>query len=180
YRRYVVEGTYRYQVSVVDGNLPFETPAQEIEALVEGERHPLLKTYALLILLNIKSRNEVVLRKNNKTFRVVPAELKPPYTAEGYQRLMRDISSYTKNTSLNDVAKSLLEEYVISSYPDEVPAEGQEETLIPALFQIACEYLQSQDGEVLLSQYEEERKKAILLEKKAIQNILDGNPPIHY
>ncbi|MBO4535101.1 MAG: hypothetical protein J5755_04115, partial [Clostridia bacterium] len=37
YRRYVVEGTYRYQVSVVDGDLPFDTPAQEIEAMIARE-----------------------------------------------------------------------------------------------------------------------------------------------
>ena len=153
---------------------------KELRMVVEGERHPMVKTFALLILLSLKDQNEVSLKKNHKTYHVVPAKLKPPYEGDAFKSIMRDISSYTKNTSLNDVAKHLLEEYVITSYPDEVPAEGEEEVLVPALFQLAAEYLQSKEASLLLSQYGEEKRIAIEAEAKAIQNILDCNPPLKY
>lgn len=48
YTRYAVEGTYRYQVSVVDGTIPYDTPAEQIESLVAREIDRMMETAYLL------------------------------------------------------------------------------------------------------------------------------------
>ncbi|MBP5216455.1 MAG: hypothetical protein J6038_01315 [Bacilli bacterium] len=153
---------------------------EDLRAVVGSDRHPLVKTFALLILVSLKSTKSVVLKKNKKTYSLIPSELVPPYVGEGFARLKSDIASYTKNTSLNDVATSLLEEYIIASYPEPVVYPDEDEVLLPSFFVLASNYLQSKDGETILSSFGEEKQSKTRQMAKFIQNILDQNPPLKY
>ena len=153
---------------------------EDLREVVESTRHPMVKTFALLILVSLKSTKIVVLKKNKKTYSVIPSELVPPYVGEGFSKLKSDIASYTKNTSLNDVAASLFEEYIIASYPDPLIYPDEDEVLLPSFFVLASEYLQSKDGETILSSFGEEKQNKTRQMAKFIQNILDQNPPLKY
>ena len=153
---------------------------EDLREVVESNRHPMVKTFALLILVSLKSTKMVVLKKNKKTYSVIPSELVPPYVGEGFSKLKSDIASYTKNTSLNDVATSLFEEYIIASYPDPLIYPDEDEVLLPSFFVLASEYLQSKDGETILSSFGDEKQNKTRQMAKFIQNILDQNPPLKY
>lgn len=153
---------------------------EDLREVVESTRHPMVKTFALLILVSLKSAKMVVLKKNKKTYSVIPSELVLPYVGEGFSKLKADIASYTKNTSLNDVATSLFEEYIIASYPDPLIYPDEDEVLLPSFFVLASEYLQSKDGETILSSFGEEKQNKTRQTAKIIQNILDQNPPLKY
>ena len=153
---------------------------EDLREVVESTRHPMVKTFALLILVSLKSTKMVVLKKNKKTYSVIPSELVPPYVGEGFSKLKSDIASYTKNTSLNDVATSLFEEYIIASYPDPLIYPDEDEVLLPSFFVLASEYLQSKDGETILSSFGDEKQNKTRQMAKIIQNILDQNPPLKY
>ncbi len=153
---------------------------KEVEAVVEGDAHPMVKSFALMLLLSIKSEDPVTITKGGRSFRVVPSTLHAPFTGARFESLKKDISSYTKNTSLNDVASSLFEEYIIARFPEDPLEEEEADELIPSLFLIASEYLQSEDGKTILNQFSEDIQAAIRVNAKRIQNVLDANPPLKY
>jgi hypothetical protein len=49
-----------------------------LRQITVSNRHPYVRTYALLLLLALKDQTPISFPKNGQVYRVVPAELEPP------------------------------------------------------------------------------------------------------
>lgn len=127
-----------------------EAPMNEyvsyVEQILVSQRHPSVKTFALLLLVSIHYPKSVTFNKNGKVYHLVPKDLVPPFTGEEYTNFERNMSDMAKDPSCFSVAKSLWSDYVLSLYPEKAFLGQDDRLTMTALLLLSQEYLHSSLG----------------------------------
>lgn len=117
-----------------------------LKELLVSERHPSVKTYALLILVARKCADEVAFTKNGSVYHLVPKELQPPYTGEPFDSFSRNMGELARDPSVQQAAMSILNDYTLDVYPETVIKSPEDHLLMVALLSLAQKYLHSSLG----------------------------------
>lgn len=158
-------------------NAPLDEYLPLIKDLLVSSRHPSVKTYALLVLVERKYPSRVVFSKNGKRYQVVPKDLVPPYTGPVFENFVHELSFLASDPSLAGVAVSLLNDYILCLYPEEVL--GKNDSLLEvALLLLAREYLRDQEGMESLIAKKGLDPAQVLAKKKEVQEALQKEPPL--
>ena len=119
--------------------LPYRKDIREIAL---SKRNPLLRTFALLLLVQLGDKEELVFEKGGKSFKVIPSQLEKPFYGERYKAFYDLLLSVSKNTSINNASRSLFDNYVLSLYPEKI-FKGDLYLLAAAFNDLASRYLKS-------------------------------------
>lgn len=146
--------------------------------ILTSKRHPSVKTYALLLLVSQGYAQEVTFNKNGQVYRLVPKELKPPYTGEPFNSFTRKLAEMARDPSVYQTALKLLNDFILDSYPSEVIHGPEDNVLAVALLKLAQEYLRSSLGiEGYLASTGAEKADVEALAQK-IESTLKAYPPL--
>lgn len=152
--------------------------SQILRKVIASDRHPYVRTYALLLLISLKDANKVEIRKNGKVYKIVPSELEPPYVGDVYNSFCNNLVLLAKDPSVSGTARELLNDYIMDIYPEKAIADKGDKILALALIKLAREYLHSSARiEELASSINVEENKVDDLAKK-IKSVLDGTPTL--
>jgi hypothetical protein len=127
-------------------NVPLRDYYEDIKTVLVSERNPMVKTYALLLLVGDGYPSEVTFHKNGKVYHLVPRSLEPPYTGATFDGFVRNLSSMASDPSVASIAGSLLNDYILDVYPEPVIGSAEDRLLMTALLKLAREYLHSSLG----------------------------------
>jgi len=149
-----------------------------LKDILVSDRHPSVKTYALLLLIAQKHGEEVVFHKNGHVYRLVPKDLKPPYSGEPFDTFTRNLSEMARDPSVYQAALTLLNDYVMDVYPEEVIRSSDDRLLMTALLGLAQSYLRSTLGiDGYLARYGLDKKAVEELER-TIEETLKASPAL--
>ena len=101
------------------------------------------KTLALILLISKKINGNYSIQKNNTVYHVNPAQIVPPFTSENYLKTVKAIYQYAKDPSIQEIALSLLNQYIVVCYPNEIDHEHKVEHIALAFVALAKEYLKT-------------------------------------
>jgi hypothetical protein len=127
-------------------NVPLRDYYGDIKTVLVSERNPMVKTYALLLLVGDGYSQEVTFNKEGKVYHLIPKDLLPPYTGATFDDFVRNLSSMAADPSVASVAGSLLNDYILDVYPETVIRAKDDRLLMTALLKLAREYLHSSLG----------------------------------
>lgn len=133
-----------------------------VEKVATSSRHDLVRTYALLVLVGDKSQREIIFKKNDKEYRLIPSKMMPPFLSKEHLAFMESLESLTKDISRRDLASHLYSDYILYLYPD---TPYGEKDLSKALLSLASVYL----GEKKEEELKEPLEKKIFLELGSIK-----------
>lgn len=148
-----------------------------VALLTKKEIHLFIRTYVLLYLVSVSYDEGVSFLKDEKTIKVIPSRLVPPYTNKAYKDFASSLENVLSDPSLYHVSRSILDEYILLRYPDDVFENEDKNILLAAFGLLGKEYLRSK-GEVRLPSgisLEEANKK-----KEAIEGFLTKEPPLSF
>jgi hypothetical protein len=149
-----------------------------LKDILVSDRHPSVKTYALLLLVSRGYDQEVTFNKNGQVYKVVPKNLKPPYVGEPFDSFTRNMEDLARDPSVYQAALTLLNDYVMDVYPEEVIKGPEDYLLMTALLGLALTYLHSSLGiEGYLSRFNLSKEAVEALEKK-IEETLKASPAL--
>ena len=97
----------------------------DLHSLLEAEDvHDDVKSYALMLLSAHHDDTTVSFEKGGKRFTLIPQEVRMPYGSPEYLRV-RSLVQQGNEPSVSEVAGELLDQYVLTRYPDsyDCPAE---------------------------------------------------------
>jgi hypothetical protein len=120
--------------------------AAYLKEILVSERHPSVKTYALLLLVSTGYGEEVTFHKNGKVYHLVPKKLAPPYVGEAFNGFARYLEALATDPSVGSIALSLLNDYILDVYPEAVVTSAEDPLLATALIRLARSYLRSSLG----------------------------------
>lgn len=155
-------------------------PALEKELtnlLSRKEVHPFVRTYALLYLVSLSYSKEVSFLKDDELLRLIPSKLEPPYVDACYKSFVDLLEATLLDPSLYHVARNLLDEYILLSYPTDVLEKEDENLLLSALSLLAKDYLKGK-GETPLGK--DVSLSEALSKKKEIEGYLAKEPPLSF
>jgi hypothetical protein len=151
-----------------------------LRQIVVSNRHPYVRTYALLLLLALKDPNPISFPKNGQVYRIVPAELEPPYTGETYNDFVNALILMAKDPAVSETSHQILNDYIMDVYPEKVIAAKDDRLLMTALIKLGREYLKSSLGiEGYLAMYHLEAN-AVDARASQIKSVLDSTPVLKY
>lgn len=149
-----------------------------LKDILVSERHPSVKTYALLLFVAHKYDQEVVFNKNGNVYRLIPKDLKPPYSGEPFDSFARNMSNLARDPSVYNAALSILNDYILDVYPEEVIHDAEDPLLLTALLGLAQTYLHSTLGiEGYLERFSL-KKEAVEALQSQIERTLKAAPPL--
>jgi hypothetical protein len=149
-----------------------------LKDILVSNRHPSVKTYALLLLVSRGYDQEVTFNKNGQVYKVVPKNLKPPYVGEPFDSFTRNMEDLARDPSVYQAALTLLNDYVMDVYPEEVIKGPEDYLLMTALLGLALAYLHSSLGiDGYLSRFSLSKEAVESLEKK-IEETLKASPAL--
>ena len=149
-----------------------------LKEILVSERHPSVKTYALLLLVSQKYSSEVTFSKNGQVYHLTPKDLKPPYSGEPFDSFTRNMAEMARDPSVYQAALTILNDYVMDVYPEEVIKGPEDRLLMTALLGLAQSYLHSSLGvDGYVERYELESEAVASLQKK-IENVLKASPAL--
>ncbi len=99
-----------------------------------------LKTYLLLVLVKYKQQHEYTFAKRGAIYTINPYELDPPYVLPKYHDLVNKIKELDKSPYIFNVARSLLDAYIMDIYPMDIE-EDEIDLHAAAFIVIANKYL---------------------------------------
>lgn len=155
-------------------------PALEKELvalLTRKDVHLFVRTYALLYLVSVPYPKEVSFLKDGGILRLTPSKLEPPYISARYKSFVSLLETALLDPSLYHVARNILDEYILLSYPTDVFKEEDENLLLSALSLLAKDYLKGK-GEAPLGKGVS--LSEALLKKKEIEGYLAKEPPLSF
>lgn len=124
-------------------DMPLAPYIDALKTLLLSSRHPAVKTYGLLLLVSAQYPGTVAFTKNGKRYDLVPKNLVPPYTGPLFQGFLAYLRSLSNDPSLQNVALSLLNDYILNRYPEPVISKAEDPGLALALLSLAKRYLRS-------------------------------------
>jgi hypothetical protein len=150
-----------------------------IKELLTSERHPSVKTYALLLLVDQGYDSPVTFNKNGKVYHLVPKTLVPPYSGKLFNDFLLYLRTLCNDPSLSGVASSLLNDYIMDVYPETVIHKSEDPTLAFALILLAKKYLRADPS--MANYYAENPVDSAAVEALAqtISTALEAEPPLH-
>lgn len=137
---------------------------EEIKSVLTSGIHDDAKTFALMLLVDKKVDEEVLLLKGERAFRVNPNKLGNPFASASYVK-MRGVFSTLKDSSLSNVCAQLLDQVVLSSYPEKAFQDERFDAYKSAFLHIGVKYLGQEDPSAL----SEEAQKAVERIEKLLQ-----------
>ena len=150
-----------------------------IKGLLVSERHPSVKTYALLLLIDQGYGEPVTFNKNGKVYHLVPKELIPPYSGKLFNDFLLYLRTLANDPSLAGVASTLLNDYIMDVYPETVISQSDDAVLALALIQLAKAYLRADPSMDAYYAKCDARKEEVDALAKSISETLDKEPPLH-
>ncbi|MDO5330210.1 MAG: hypothetical protein Q4F15_02090 [Bacillota bacterium] len=117
--------------------------SDKVREIALSKRNDSVRSFALLVLLSFNDKTPIDFEKKGAVHHLVPGELEPPYTGEIYQKDVSTLSSITRDTSLNQIAKSLYDQYVIEIFPEVEPSENKP-LLLAGLSLLSASYLEAE------------------------------------
>lgn len=120
--------------------------AAYLKEILVSERHPSVKTYALLLLVSAGYDQEVTFHKNGKVYHLIPKKLDPPYVGEAFNGFARYLENLATDPSVGSIALNLLNDYIMDVYPEAVVKKAEDPLLATALILLARRYLRSSLG----------------------------------
>ncbi len=97
---------------------PLEVANSFLVEIVQSDFHPRLRSYAFFVLIAKKYDKEVTLKKNGKSYNLIPKDTMPPFYGEEVKALKKEIDSAVKNPSLSEVANRIADDYLLDIYPE--------------------------------------------------------------
>jgi len=149
-----------------------------LRKIIASNRHPYVRTYALLLLIAVKDPEKVEFQKNGRFFQVVPAELDPPYVGDVYNGFCNNLILMAKDPSVSGTAHELLNDYIMDVYPEKVIVDKDDKILAAALIKLAREYLRSPIGIESYIETYHLKEKAVEALAKTIKGVLDETPTL--
>ena len=114
---------------------------KEFIFLAESDRIPLVKTYAFLFLIAARCDKEVKLKKNGKTYKLVPCKVNPPFSGKSFESFRAKLDEEINDPSISSVAKKLLNDYIFEIFPEQLDLENERRIYLLAFSALAHEYL---------------------------------------
>jgi hypothetical protein len=149
-----------------------------LKDILVSNRHPQVKTYALLLLISQNYPMEVTFSKNGSTYHLIPKKLTPPYTGDTFNAFMLYLRDQCADPSVANIAISLCNDYILDIYPEEVISKAEDPLLATALIKLAREYLHSSLGiQGYLDKYQLNKQEVEALATR-IKSMLDSVPPL--
>ncbi len=143
------------------GNERLEGYESKIAGLLASSQYHDVKVFALEVLVSLGYGKEVTFADGGEKRKVRPSELVSPFAEKNYQSL-RTMLGTLKDSSLQRVCISLLDQIAMSSFPD-YPFKGATlSTTLDALLSLGNEYLGGKEAAEGKSAEEKSRLKAIL------------------
>lgn len=115
----------------------------EMINLVQSNRGSLVKTYAFLFLIAARSGKEVELKKNGKTYKLVPNQVTPPFFGKSFESFRDDLDQELNDPSVANIAKKLLNDYIFEVFPEPVDLENEHDIYLLAFSYLGHNYLSS-------------------------------------
>lgn len=143
---------------------------EEVENICSSSRHHDLKAFALEILIKEKDPRKIKFVTKEGELELMPSLMTSPYQNEGFLETAKSLFSYSKDPSLCEIARSLLDQIALSAFPSYPFMEGKIEERVKALFLLAASYLEGKKVEA-------KGDLPSSLAKKYEQILID-NPPI--
>ncbi len=133
-----------------------------------------IRSLALLLLVQKKVDRSFSFNHIGEMIKVNPSELEPPFVGDSFNQLVKALDSAYRNPVLSENAVSILSTHLLYIYPQSINIETA--ILVEALFQIASEYLNSDEKGHLLERCKEknldpDEVKSLISE---IKNSLDN------
>lgn len=150
----------------------------EVVSLLRKETvHPFVRTYALLFLLSLSYSRPVTFLKNGSLSTLKPSELTPPFESGLYLEIVEELPLFLKDPSAANAARSILDEAILLSYPDDFLNDKKKGELLSALSSLSFDYLRSK-GEK--KRYPGASKEESEDYAKEISSLLTKEPPLSY
>lgn len=170
-----------YQIlSLLDGlkDAPIAPFNDDIVALLTSDRHPSVRSFALLLLLGEGYSKPVTFRKANATVQLVPNLLLPPFTGPEFKEFKAYLSSFVNEPSVTSLAQKILDDAILADFPDVFLQKGEDPLLAAALCSLSLSYLRSDES--LDSVYQEHhlQKEAVAAKAGEISALLASVPPL--
>ncbi|MCQ2742279.1 MAG: hypothetical protein MJ239_03160 [Bacilli bacterium] len=151
-----------------------------IGKVVESNRHPYVKTFALLLLIALGSSEKVKLEKNGKTFELVPSDTIPPYSGEEYNSVCRSLRDLCKDPSVYNVAKEIMDNCIIDMFPEKVYLDKNDKNTFGGLYLLALKYLQSEEDPSARLNEEKINLEDAKKREEEISSVLESSTPLKY
>lgn len=151
---------------------PFSSYCEEIVPLLNSDRNPSVRTYALFLLVGGKYPKEVDFLSNKGLVKVVPMALCPPFTGPKYEKYKEYLVSLAGSPSLSNVMVKLFDGYILDEYPTNVIPSSNDPTLALAVLSLAEDYLHmEEDLGALAEKYGAKRQDIETLKKLIDEDI---------
>jgi hypothetical protein len=151
-----------------------------LRQITVSNRHPYVRTYALLLLLALKDQTPISFPKNGQVYRVVPSELEPPYTGDTYNDFVNAMILMAKDPAVSGTSHEILNDYIMDVYPEKVIKAKDDRLLMTAFIKLGREYLKSSLGiEGYIEMYHLD-PKAVEDQASQIKGVLDSTPVLKY
>ena len=107
------------------------------------------KSYILMMLVRKEVDRELIMIKEMRELHCNPKKLKPPFTGETFDAVVRKFDREFKDASLSQIATQLFSQYCIYIYPQDLKPNPELYALV--FFLLASEYAQSGKQEIDLA-----------------------------
>ena len=114
-------------------NKPLNNFLLPILKIMRSHPRQVIRSFALLLLVNDKYDKEVTFLKGDKLINVVPASLEEPFKIDGYKDLMEfsyALQSTYHDPSIASNALNLVSSYLIYIYPDQLNLSKEESLIV--------------------------------------------------
>jgi len=116
----------------------------EIQNILVNNPHQSIRSFALMLLVQKKVHREFVFKSKGEHMKVVPANTKPPFIGEPFNRITKRMIDEYKNPALSDNAIDIFSGYIIDIYPNEVNLP--DDYIVGALYLLSCDCLHVKDN----------------------------------
>lgn len=126
---------------------------EELRTFLLSSYNEVIKTFALLALVEQKVMVDIDFLKNGIVYSLNPYELNPPYCDELYDEIVKLMYGRIKDPSISHVAEELFNMYILEVYPEEVE-EDEIDLIVSAFLIVATQYMGGEaDIEQFATQY---------------------------
>lgn len=116
----------------------------DIQYTLLNNQYQSMRSLALMLLVKAKVEKEVsIINKRGDILKVIPSQIKPPFTDDTFNNLVKRIRTEFKNPSISDNAISILSTYIIDIYPEQLTES--EDDIVAAIYLLASNVLQVKD-----------------------------------
>lgn len=139
--------------------------------------HPYVRTYALLVLVDLKYDQCFAFKKNTRTYQVTPKDLYTPYTGDQYNDFIKRLANMVRNPSLSNVALNMLNEYIMYSYPENIFKKNND-LLLASSIALADSYFSTNEDISYICQELHLELDSVMQEKKTMEQKLLSIVPL--